>query len=448
MQKVDKKKHVYICVHKKLRELDAKLSLANVLAKEGFNVIIGRTGKLYKRINNLPTGLFIDVTASETRDERFYELKKKGFKIAVFDEEAIAYGDPDSYKAKRLSKKALDNIDVYFTWGQKHSDRVKEVNEKVNIISSGHPRIDLLKNKYNSIYSEQVDDIKKKYSPFVLIISHGGLLFTDSFIENEIKKDSKRFKEVGKSVDLSILKKYYEYHYRMGNFIIDITKELAREEVGMKIVYRPKPNEDKLTSISLFSDIKNVYVDNEGNIIPWLLSAEAIIHNNSAVSVEAFCCNKPIISFNPEEISSHDSILPNIVSDKCKTINDIIKKIYQVKEKKYSIQTAIKKSDISKYIKNAFDVDSMDVIKEYIATNLDIEDQKIIIKEKKIIEKIKNKIKYKVKVKISKGGIGDSKMLYIDVKKVLNKLNKSNEIKFKEIDDEIFIIYKKDESDI
>jgi len=63
-----------------------------------------------------------------------------------------------------------------------------------------------------------------------------------------------------------------------------------------------------------------VKVTNDGNVVPWLLSAKALIHNGCTTGVEAFEMRVPAISYRATVNETYDSgfyRLPNALSHNC-----------------------------------------------------------------------------------------------------------------------------------
>ena len=61
------------------------------------------------------------------------------------------------------------------------------------------------------------------------------------------------------------------------------------------IVVRPHPTENPKVYYDIASQCTRVQVTNEGNVIPWLSAAKALVHNGCTTGIEAFimrvsCC--------------------------------------------------------------------------------------------------------------------------------------------------------------
>ncbi len=80
-------------------------------------------------------------------------------------------------------------------------------------------------------------------------------------------------------------------------------------------VIRPHPSEDHGEWLRVAEGRANVTVTNEGPAIPWLLGAEAVIHNGCTTGLEAYLLGRPVVCYQPESHELWDLDLPNAVSD-------------------------------------------------------------------------------------------------------------------------------------
>jgi surface carbohydrate biosynthesis protein len=317
---------VHICVHNHAREYDAKVVLAVRLAEAGFNVTLSRTGYVRDIAGQLPRGLIIDVTVGTTRDDLFKTFRAQGHRIAAFDEEAVAYGDPEEYKTKRLSVRALQELDVFYAWGERHRELVNAVGPAANVAVTGHPRMDLLRPEFREIYREKVEGIREKYGRFILVGSHGGLMFDEKFIARELAKRKARDPEFNETSE-RFLRGYYRYHREHAKDLVAFSVELSKALSSHAIVLRPKPTEDVSRIASLIDkDSAGIEIVQEGLAAPWILGADALIHNNSAIAVEAYFAGVPAFSYGRRAHPAYDSVLPNLVSQKIDGVDDFLSK--------------------------------------------------------------------------------------------------------------------------
>ena len=86
------------------------------------------------------------------------------------------------------------------------------------------------------------------------------------------------------------------------------------------VVVRPHPTESHDVYRRLAEGCRRVRVTNQGNVVPWLLSARALIHNGCTTGVEAFELGVPALSYRATVNDTYDNgfyRLPNAVSHTC-----------------------------------------------------------------------------------------------------------------------------------
>jgi hypothetical protein len=96
--------------------------------------------------------------------------------------------------------------------------------------------------------------------------------------------------------------------------------ELEKSFPDHTIVIRPHPTESHETYHRIAAKCRRVKVTNEGNVVPWLLSAKALIHNGCTTGVEAFEMRVPALSYHATVNETYDAgfyRLPNTLSHNC-----------------------------------------------------------------------------------------------------------------------------------
>jgi hypothetical protein len=99
-----------------------------------------------------------------------------------------------------------------------------------------------------------------------------------------------------------------------------VVPELARRFPEVSVVVRPHPSEGQDVYRRIAAAHARVHVTNEGNVVPWLLAARALVHNGCTTGVEAFVLGLPGLSFRPvvnEVVDDGFYRLPNGLSHQC-----------------------------------------------------------------------------------------------------------------------------------
>jgi hypothetical protein len=294
---------VIISLEVKVREFIPKLFLAyKILKEKNFEILIGPQRLLFNRINNFENSIFFDKNTFHKRFGKNFNISNNF--VCMLDEEGPIYLFDDLAKKFRYSNKLLTKIDKFYFWGKKDLNKISKKfyihRNKASIV--GHPKFDLLKKPYNKIFSKELDYIKKKYGRFVL--------FASSFEDDSEVAKARNFaliKEIYKGKSSSFLnfekKKMIKYlNANSKNYIesIELFKSLAISNPQINFVFRKHPHEDDdLVKLKFNTLPKNLYLEYNFQVSPWIIASSLYIHAGCTTSFEAACCNKKIIFFAP-----------------------------------------------------------------------------------------------------------------------------------------------------
>jgi hypothetical protein len=96
------------------------------------------------------------------------------------------------------------------------------------------------------------------------------------------------------------------------------------------IVVRPHPAENPEIYHRIAERCRRVQVTNEGNVVPWLIAAKALIHNGCTTGVEAYALDLPTISYRASIDENYDHAfhrLPNQLSHECYDLEQLQAKL-------------------------------------------------------------------------------------------------------------------------
>lgn len=324
MELMNTEKWLYLIIETKSREFDSKLFLACVAAEKGMNVILGG-----KRLINLlglcPKGYFLDKDASASNERKFHNLVSLGHSVIVMDEEGLVLSRTDVYK-QMVSEKALSLTKYFLAWGQNHNDVLKQIvnqehYDKIKI--TGNPRIDLLKMPVNQIFQEEVKSIQDEYGKIILINTNFG--WANHFLGNEIAINRIIANELRmKDEYINQFRTKSEFHKRLLNYFLEMLPRLSTEFPDYTIIVRPHPTEKLEVWEEKTKNLKNVFVNREGNVIAWIKAAKVVIHNNCTTAVESFLLETPVISYRPARSMEFDVELPNSLSYETQNIDELV----------------------------------------------------------------------------------------------------------------------------
>ena len=106
----------------------------------------------------------------------------------------------------------------------------------------------------------------------------------------------------------------------MFNDIKNLIPALEQAFPEYAVVVRPHPTENPEVYHDIAAACERVEVTNEGNVIPWLMAAKALVHNSCTTGVEAYIMQVPAVTYMASRDEYYDSgyyRLPNTLSYRC-----------------------------------------------------------------------------------------------------------------------------------
>ncbi len=316
-----------IPIENQVRELDPKLLLAVCAASAGIKSYIGYRTEMDILISRFPRSIYLAKSFTQRSDKMFRILSKLGHTICAWDEEALVHYPPDIYFKRRLSPVALSYVSHLFAWGQENEDLFKAcplLPKSIPIHQVGNPRLDMLRKPFECYYEKQIADIKHKYGDFILLNTNFGNVNAHLPMHNLfISKDEHgNYKEMGRGAT-GMGREFSEGRAKYKQAIFDrflsLIAFLSQTFPDTKIIVRPHPVENKDVYFKLASHHDNVDVIQEGNVIPWIRAAKALIHSGCTTGIEAYLSNRPAIAYVPVKDTRYGycAALPDQLSHQC-----------------------------------------------------------------------------------------------------------------------------------
>lgn len=313
---------LYITVETTSRELEAKTLLACCAAVSGFDVVIGLEDMVRRLCRFSKPGIFLDKSLHSEYPIIFKKLKKAGYIIAVSDEEGLVVVD-DQYCKFGIGEGVSNNVDMIFTWGAMHRKLIYKAMPEYagSVIDAGNPRMDILGADIRRIFDPKVREIKKKYGDFILVNTRYG--FANNVVGGEEYKKKILRGEFGEKIDY--LLNYFDFEADLWDEFLQMTADLSRRYPGRSIILRPHPSESIEKWQEALHGLNNVKVVREGNVHPWILASDLLIHNGCSTAIEALLLDVPCVSYRPILSEECDIILPNSVSFNVYDIDNLYK---------------------------------------------------------------------------------------------------------------------------
>jgi surface carbohydrate biosynthesis protein len=310
------------------REFDAKVLLSCFAAERGFSVILGEKHEIKLNLASLPRSIFIPTNLHPRNQVTNTLLNNLGHTLVGSDEEAIVYCSPEVYVKEKLGTEVFPQPKLFFAWGPENS-RIWKMQHNYNempIHITGNPRTDLLRPELRPYWSDQVESIRKRFGRIILINTNFGKL--NHFRPN--KGDERKALDMAalspSKVDESELG-MAKHRLTLFQFFQEMVGKVAEAFPNHTVLIRPHPSESHESWIQAAKGCANVQVHIEGHVIPWLLAADSIIHNSCTTGLEGYLLGRPVFSYQPITSERFDKKLPNTLSHKATSCEELIQLI-------------------------------------------------------------------------------------------------------------------------
>lgn len=343
-------KRLYIPVETKNREFDAKLLLACTAAESGYTVVIGYKKQLLKHLDELPPGIFFDKSLPLDKLQKFVHYKKLGHKLVAHDEEGLAPFSLEEYQRRRqYCNASLEHCEYMLAWGEWQADfiRAKAPLFQEKVVATGHPRVDLTRKELRGFYQEEVEQLLAQYGRFLLLntnFSFGNHFYGEGGFVEALEAAGKIRDEVHRQFYLGI----QHHQERLFEEFVSMIKALRERFPGMTIIVRPHPSENHEKWCEVLPEHEKIIVKHEGNVLPWLMAAQAVIHNSCTTGIEAYLLERPVIAYLPVRNEAFEGYLANPLSELALTREELLKTVARYLEKGLPPQPDSQKQALAK----------------------------------------------------------------------------------------------------
>jgi surface carbohydrate biosynthesis protein len=296
------------------REFDAKLLLSCFAAERGFGVIVGSKKEINKRIGSLPRSIFVSKSLTRRNLLNYELLDRLGHALVCGDEEALVYASADSYLHHKVAAATLRKARVLLAWGPQNERIWREYAGYggAPIQVTGNARMDLLRPELRPLFAADAAKLRDRFGPYVLINTNFSRL--NHYFSGQSRQ--RRVLEAGPIGTADLARGLAAHKARLYERFLEMVPAVARACPAHTIVVRPHPSEKQETWRELTRDCPNVRVVHEGNVVPWLIACEAMIHNGCQTAVESYLLDTPAIAYQPVTSEDFDLQLPNLLSQR------------------------------------------------------------------------------------------------------------------------------------
>jgi surface carbohydrate biosynthesis protein len=336
-----KKTILLIPVENQVREFDAKLLFACVGAKLGFLSIIGPRREVESSITSVPRSIYVSKDIRAGNGKLFRILRKLGHLSVAWDEEALIHQSAEVYYSTRISRQGMEYVSCLFAWGENNAklwQGYSELNPKTTIHVTGNPRGDMLRPDMRTFFQDKVQEIQSTYGDFILINTNftGVNAFTpvqNFFLPESKPREERRLGRAARGMNLEYAKGLRDHVQCIFEDLKLLIPNLEQAFPTYTIVVRPHPSENAQTYHSIAAKCQRVRVTNEGNVVPWLIAAKALIHNGCTTAIEAYAMGVPAIAYRVTVNEYYDSGLfriPNFLSHECYDFEELREKLGKI----------------------------------------------------------------------------------------------------------------------
>jgi surface carbohydrate biosynthesis protein len=319
-----------IPVELQVRELDAKLLLACVAARRGFPSIIGPRREMHFHIPSFPRSIYLSKSVTKASRSVFRTLRQLGHEVVAWDEEALVHLPPENYYQRRIFPDTLNYVSCMLAWGEENAELWRQyprMPEGLKIYITGNPRGDLMRAEMRSLYQADVKALQNTYGKFILIntnFNQVNAFYPDMNLLKPPESSGQAPELSRRALGLQMTYEYAEGLTRHKKAIFEDFQQLipALEEAfpTHRIVVRPHPVENQEVYRKIAANCSRVEVINRGNVVPWLIAAEVLVHNGCTTGVESFALGTPAVSYRKSIDEYYDDAyhrFPNMVSHEC-----------------------------------------------------------------------------------------------------------------------------------
>jgi len=308
------------------RELDGKLLLGCVAAERGFRVFIGAKREINIQAVRFPRSIYLQKSLSKRSFRMYSILERLGHWIVTADEEGVVYYSATDFWRDRISPKTFAKARALLAWGPDNEElwRTYPAFHGAPIVVTGNPRVDLLRPELKSFFDDEVKEIRARLGPFVMINTNFGGV---NHFYPRLRVDLQRAAAADNDPQAALtftngLAQHIRALYRA---FVTMLPALSRLLPDRTIVVRPHPSESHDPWLRAAHDCPNVHVIHEGNVVPWLIATDALIHNGCTTGLEGHILGTPVIAYEPVTAEPFDLHLPNDVSHRASDVAGLAK---------------------------------------------------------------------------------------------------------------------------
>lgn len=322
----EERRWLILPIETKVRELDGKILLAAMAAERGWGVILGHKDTIVQDTAGMKA-----VVLEKDGHRGNYRVKQfsdSGKTVCILDEEGLVYHNALDYYRRRLDLQNHQRAEVVFTWGEvQRRDVLQHLPIAAGKLSpTGNPRFDLLRPEFREYYRSEAIQLKDRYGPFILVNTNFGE--SNHYMGTEwLLNTHRRSGFIANARDEEEELAYIAYQGNIARAFREMIPLVSAAYPQYRIIVRPHPSENHQTWKDWARNLKRVSVIHQGDVNPWLLAADLSIHNSCMTGIQGYLLDKPVIAYMPTLSEQFDFYLPNAISQRAASPQEVISAI-------------------------------------------------------------------------------------------------------------------------
>ena len=172
------------------------------------------------------------------------------------------------------------------------------------------------------LFADSVKAIQKEFGRFILINSNFGSVNHARKPFTGLEKSEKDIRALASYSKHD--PEYISFRYQVFRSMCALVPKLAEAFPDRVILIRPHPSENPAAWEEVARPYANVVVRYDHELIPWLLAAEAIIHNGCTTAVEAAMLGRLAIEYRAVQNRAWENPQPSRVSVPAFSAEDVV----------------------------------------------------------------------------------------------------------------------------
>jgi surface carbohydrate biosynthesis protein len=293
------------------RELDSKLVMALALAAQGCRTIVGHKESM-KAIGGASTGVVWQgksLFRAKSSDHLADQLIGNRSAIMFLHDEGgmhqVKAWPNHVLKTHRIEFLRKRNVNRVCVWGERQKHVLSSYAEELKdvIAVTGSPKFDLCLPDYAWVTAAKSEEIRQKYGSFILVCTRFATAAHSAGQGDPFRRKMNPAlwpESLGHEslADLWFSKWQRDVH-DFADFVV-LTKELAVNFPEHTILLRPHPSEILTFYQQAFASFKNVVVNRDDNVLPWIRAAKLVVHSNCTTGIEAVLAGGPVLNLLPD----------------------------------------------------------------------------------------------------------------------------------------------------